>query len=114
MSSIKTTITYPDFEKLDLRVGTVIEAGLPDWSTKLIRYSVDFGTNIGKKIIFSGIRKWYTPDDLIGKQYIFVINLAPKKMGDEESQGMMIMADTEERPFLQALQVAVPNGSIIR
>ncbi len=114
MLSVKPTIAYQDFEKLDLRVGTVIEASFPDWSTKLIRYIVDFGNNIGKKIILSGIRKWYTPDDLIGKQYIFVINLAPKKMGDEESQGMMIMADTEERPFLQPLQVAVPNGSVVR
>ena len=114
MSVKKSIVTYPDFEKLDLRVGTVIEASLPDWSTKLIRYIVDFGDDIGKRTLFSGIRKWYTPDDLIGKQYIFVINLAPKKMGDEESQGMMIMVDTDERPFLQPLQVAVPNGSVVR
>lgn len=114
MPETKIIITYSDFDKLDLRAGTVIEASLPDWSTKLIRYIVDFGSDIGKKVIFSGIRKWYTPDDLIGKQYIFVINLAPKKMGDDESQGMMIMADTDERPFLQPLQVAVPNGSVVR
>ena len=114
IKTVKAIITYPDFEKLDLRVGTVIEASLPDWSTKLIRYSVDFGNDIGKRTLFSGIRKWYTPDDLIGKQYIFVINLEPKKMGDEESQGMMIMTATEERPVLQPLQIAVPNGSVVR
>lgn len=113
MSSTKTIITFPDFEKLDLRIGTVIDASLPDWSTKLIRYTVDFGNDIGMKTIFSGIRKWYTPDDLIGKQYIFVINLASKKMGDEESQGMMIMTNTEKRPILQPLQVVVPNGSVV-
>ncbi len=114
MSSIKTAITYSEFERLDLRVGTVTEASFPDWSTKLIRYTVDFGNDIGKKIIFSGIRKWYTPDDLIGKQYIFVVNLAPKKIGDEESQGMMIMVAAEEQPILQPLQIAVPNGSVVR
>jgi methionine--tRNA ligase beta chain len=110
----KQNISYPDFEKLDLRVGTVLSADLPEWSKKLIRYRVDFGAEIGERTIFSGVRAWYTPEDLIGKQFAFVVNLEPKKMGDEESQGMMFMADTAERPFLLPLSVQVPNGSVVR
>ena len=113
-STTKSSITYADFDKLDLRVGTVIEASAPEWSAKLIRYVVDFGETIGKRVLFSGIRKWYAPEDLIGKQYCFVVNLEPKKMGEEESQGMMMMADTEERPILTPLSQPVPNGTVVR
>jgi hypothetical protein len=61
MSSVASTtpkqnISYPDFEKLDLRAGTVISADLPEWSKKLIRYKVDFGAEIGERTLFSGIR----------------------------------------------------------
>jgi methionyl-tRNA synthetase len=114
MPATKAVITYADFEKLDLRVGTVIAADYPDWSKKLIRYQVDFGEELGKRTIFSGIREWYTPEDLIGKQFIFVYNLAPKKMGEEESQGMMVMADGAERPFIQPIMSPVPNGTVVR
>ena len=118
--ALKPTISYDEFSKLDIRAGTVIEASLPDWSKKLIRYIVDFGP-LGKRTLFSGIRAWYSPEDLIGKQYPFVFNLQPKKMGDEESQGMMLMADTIDgnlddsaRPTLTPLQTLVANGTVIR
>ncbi|HAV15579.1 MAG TPA: methionine--tRNA ligase [Candidatus Pacebacteria bacterium] len=113
-SATKSSIAYADFDKLDIRVGTVIEASAPEWSAKLIRYVVDFGETIGKRVLFSGIRKWYAPEDLIGKQYCFVVNLEPKKMGEEESQGMMIMADTEKGPILTPFSQPVPNGTGVR
>ena len=62
--ALKPTISYDEFSKLDIRAGTVIEASLPDWSKKLIRYIVDFGP-LGKRTLFSGIRAWYSPEDLI-------------------------------------------------
>src|SRR3989344_4884650 len=72
---MKDPITFDDFMKLELRVGTIVEASSPDWSKKLLRFVVDFGEEIGKKIIFSGIKDWYTPEEFIGKQYPFLLNL---------------------------------------
>lgn len=111
---MKDTISYDDFSKLDLRVGEVVGASLPEWSEKLIRYEVDFGEEIGRRVLFSGIRAWYTPEEMIGKKYTFVVNLAPKKMGPEESQGMMIMADTKERPILIEVSEEIEVGSVVR
>lgn len=111
---MKQNIVYSDFEKLDLRVGLVVGASAPEWSEKLVRYEVDLGEEIGKRVLFSGIRKWYSPEDLIGKKIPVVVNLAPKKMGDEKSQGMAIMVDEEEKPILIFLNDNLTPGAIIR
>lgn len=111
---MKNSITYPDFEKLDIRVGTVVSATLPDWSRKLIEMTVDFGEDLGLRTIFSGIRQWYQPEDVLEKQFAFLVNLEPKKMGESESQGMMLMADASEQPVLTPIVTSVPNGTIIR
>lgn len=111
---MKDIISYDDFVKLDIRVGRVTDASLPEWSEKLLRYEVDLGEEIGKRILFSGIRKWYGPEDVIGKNIPVVTNLAPKKMGDEESQGMCIMADTEEKPVLLFLPEDLKPGTVIK
>ncbi len=120
MADQKPAITYDDFAKLDFRVGTIVEATAPDWSKKLLRFVVDFGADIGKRTIFSGIKAFVTPEDVINKQYMFLVNLAPKKMGDEESQGMMVMADvvspdgTDDKVSLIPLQTPVENGTVVR
>ena len=111
---MKATIPFADFDKLDIRIGTIVTASAPEWSEKLLRFEVDFGSETGKRIIFSGIRKWYAPENFIGKQFPFLINLSPKKMGEEESQGMMLMADSEERPVVFDLAQPVAVGSIVR
>ena len=111
---MKDNITYDDFSKLDVRVGRVISASLPDWSEKLVRYEVDLGEEIGKRILFSGIRKWYKPEDMVGKRIPVIVNMTPKKMGEEESQGMAIMIDTEEKPVLIFLDEEVEPGTVIR
>lgn len=111
---IKDNISYDDFSKLDIRAGKVIDSSAPDWSEKLIRYEVDLGEEIGKRVLFSGIRKWYKPEDLLGKMMPVIVNMAPKKMGDEESQGMAIMVDTEEKPVLIFLGDDIKPGTILR
>jgi methionine--tRNA ligase beta chain len=111
---MKDLINYDDFSKLDIRAGLVVTASAPEWSDKLIRYEMDLGEEIGKRILFSGIRKWYKPEDLIGKIIPVVVNLAPKKMGDEESQGMAIMMDGEEGAKLIFLPEQVKPGTVIR
>lgn len=111
---MKPTIDYTDFEKLELRVGRVIEAIAPEWSSKLLEFTVDFGEEIGTKKILSGVKQWYTPADFLGKNYPFVINLAERKMGESISQGMMIMADTEDQPIPFSLSTEIKSGTTIR
>jgi methionyl-tRNA synthetase len=111
---MKPVIEYSDFEKLDIRIGKVVEAVAPEWSNKLLQLTVDFGEEIGTKTILSGIKKWYESTDFIGNSYMFVINLAERKMGEGVSQGMMIMADSEEKPVPFALQPEVKPGTIVR
>lgn len=109
---MKSTIGYDDFEKLDIRIGTIVSASAPEWSKKLLRFEVDFGEE-GKRTIFSGIKQWYTPESFIGKSFPFLINLEPKKMGEEESQGMMLMADTADKPVVFAIE-NVSAGTVVR
>jgi methionyl-tRNA synthetase len=111
---MKPNISYSDFEKLDIRAGKVVAASAPEWSEKLIRYEMDFGEELGKRVLFSGIRKWYAPDDLVGKIMPVIVNMEPKKMGDEESQGMVIMADGEDGPKLIFLGDEIVLGTVIR
>lgn len=87
---MKPIIDYDDFAKLEIRMGMVVEAAMAKGSTKLIRQVVDFGPELGKRVIFSGILAWYTPETLVGKQLPYLINLAPRPMMGEESQGMLL------------------------
>lgn len=115
-----SSITFDQFEAVDIRIGTVIKADVPEWSHWVIRMEVDFGREIGKKKAFSGIMKFFKPEDLEGKQFPFVINLDPKKIGPDKelSEVMMIMAvpkDDEETPtVLFKLPKKVENGTKVR
>lgn len=113
-------INFEDFEKVEIRIGTVIEADVPEWSHWVMRMTVDFGEEIGKKKCFSGIMKFHKPENMINKQFPFVINLEPRKIGPDKelSEVMMIMAvpnEDEETPtVLFQLQSEVPNGTLVR
>src|SRR4030043_790588 len=87
-------ITFNQFSAVDIRIGTVIKADVQEWSHWVIRMEVDFGSEIGKKKAFSGIMKFFKPEDLEGKQFPFVVNMEPKKIGPDKelSEVMMIMA----------------------
>jgi len=108
---MKPIITYDDFAKIDLRVGTIIECVEKEGSEKLLKLTVDFGEE-GTRTIFSGIKKWYKPEDLKDKQFIFVFNLAPRKMMDEISEGMLLAANGEKPLPLKPNEKA-PNGAKI-
>jgi len=85
-------IGIEDFAKLDLRVGKVLECGLVDGSDKLLRFLLDAG-DLGQRQIFSGIRASYAePDKLIGRNVVFIANLAPRKMRFGLSEGMILSA----------------------
>lgn len=111
------TVSFSDFQKLDIRIGTVIEAVVPEWSHWVMKLTVDLGSEIGKRTIFAGIMKFYKPEQLVKKQFPFVINLEPKKMGPmgDFSEGMMIMSVVnDETPVLFKLWKKVPDGTIVR
>jgi len=88
-------ISIDGFSKIDIRVGRVIEATEVPESSKLIKLRVDFG-KLGERTIFAGIQAWYKPEDLSGKNFVFLYNLKPKAMMGEESQGMMLAAEDED------------------
>ncbi|MFA5827967.1 MAG: methionine--tRNA ligase [Candidatus Shapirobacteria bacterium] len=95
-------ITYADFSKVEFRVGQIIEAVCVPKSEKLIRMRVDFG-ELGVKTVYSGIHKWYEPEELIDKKTVFVVNMVPKKIMGEESEAMIFAADDEENGMISIL-----------
>lgn len=105
-------ITINDFTKVELRVGTILEAEEVPGSEKLIKQIVDFG-ELGQRQVLSGIKQWYKPSQLVGKQFIYVVNLEPRKMMGMESQGMILATDTE-KPIILKPSKKVPAGSKIR
>jgi len=87
----KDTITYDDFSKLDMRVGTILEAEKMPKADKLIVMKVD--TGLDKRTIVSGIAEYFSPEELVGKQVTVLVNLAPRKLRGVESQGMILLAE---------------------
>ena len=89
---LKPEIAFPDFEKLDLRVGVVESCEIVPKSSKLLKFVLDAGS-LGKRTIFSGIHGAYPdPAALVGKEVVFVANLAPRKMSVGVSEGMILFA----------------------
>ena len=106
-------IPFSDFQKLDIRVGTILEVASPAGSEKLYRIVVDCGEELGKRIVFSGIKNFYSPEELIGKQIVVLLNLQPRSFFGEEGQGMLLAAD-DEKPVLLTPQISTKNGSKVR
>jgi len=105
-------INFEDFSKVELVVGTILEAEEVPGSEKLIKQIVDFG-ELGKKQILSGIRKWYKPEQLVGKQFVYVFNLEPRMMMGMASEGMLLATDTEKPYPLKPIS-KVPAGTKLR
>ncbi len=90
----KATVEFDDFTKLDIRLGTILEAEKVEKADKLLKLVVD--TGIDKRTIVSGIAAHYQPSDIIGKTVQVLLNLAPRKIRGIESQGMILMAEDAE------------------
>jgi len=90
----KPEIIYDDFAKLDLRVGKIVSAEKVEKADKLLKLEVDLGFE--KRTVVSGIAMHYKPEDIIGKQVVVVVNLAPRKMRGIESRGMILMAESSD------------------
>ena len=92
LQPLKSEIAFTDFEKLDLRIGKVESCEIVPKSSKLLKFTLDAGA-LGKRTIFSGIRGAYPePAELVGKEVVFVANLAPRKMSVGTSEGMILFA----------------------
>lgn len=105
-------ISFSEFQRLDLRTGKVLEAEKIPESRNLIKIKVDLGED-DPRTILAGIAEWYQPEELINKNFIFVVNLEPKKMMGEESQGMILCADVNGKAVI-IFAPDVPPGTIVR
>ncbi len=107
-------ITIDDFFKVEIKVGKVLEAVNKEGSSKLIRLTVDVGEE-NSRVIFTAVREFgFTPEDFADKKFLFVTNLEPKKIMDEESAGMALAVDSEdgEPKFISVDDL--PVGATIR
>lgn len=91
MTDTKPTIPYDVFAQLDLRVATVKSAALHPNADKLLVVQLDDGTPEGRQVC-AGIKAWYTPESLVGRQVVIVANLEPRKIRGEVSNGMILAA----------------------
>lgn len=107
-------INFDDFKKIDLQVGTIIEAEAVNGSEKLLRLVVDLG--IEERQIVAGIGKSYDPEKLIGTQVTIVANMEPKTLMGLESQGMVLATDSEQEGRVSLLMPSepVPDGAKLR
>jgi methionyl-tRNA synthetase len=108
----KAEVSFDEFAKMDLRIGTVITAERVEKSKKLLQLQVD--TGIDKRTVMSGIAEHFSPEDIVGKQVTILVNLAPRKIMGVESQGMILMAaDKDGKLRLLQPNEAVSQGSTI-
>ena len=94
MKDLTEEITFAEFQKLDLRVGKIIEASQVPNSKKLIKLTVDFGSE--KRQAVAGLLKYYAPEQLVGKKCVFLLNLQRRVLAGIESQCMILAAEDNE------------------
>lgn len=107
-------ISYEDFAKIEIRIGTVVAAELVPETDKLIKCTVDFGdppAGGGTRTIVSGIAEWKKPEDLIGKQLPYITNLASRMLRGVESQGMLLALSDASGLALLLPERAVEKGT---
>ncbi|MCW5900079.1 MAG: methionine--tRNA ligase [Flavobacteriales bacterium] len=109
----KPPITFDDFTKLDLRVGTIVAAEKVPKADKLLKLAIDIGEAEPRTVV-SGIAMHYAPEQLPGQQVVLVANLEPRKMRGVESQGMVLMAEDADGRlvFVEPKEVVKPGGEV--
>ncbi|MDP2648663.1 MAG: hypothetical protein U1D26_00070 [Patescibacteria group bacterium] len=110
-------LTYDDFAKLDIRIGTVIAAERVPDTDKLIKCTVDFGSlpdGLGERTIVSGIAEWKESEDLVGKQFPYIVNLSPRMLRGVESRGMLLAASDEGGVAMISPERPLPPGTKLR
>lgn len=110
----KPETSFDEFSKMDIRVGTILQAERVPKTDKLLKLLID--TGIDQRTVVSGIAGSYKPDDIIGQQVSILVNLAPRKIKGIESQGMILMAENKkgELSFVAPVEKNANNGSIVK
>lgn len=110
---MKDEITFDDFTKMDIRVGTILTAEKHPDADKLLKMTID--TGIDERTVVSGIAEHYNPADIVGKQVSVLVNLAPRKIRGIESQGMILMAENNEGDLaFVSPEKVIDNGGEVR
>lgn len=104
-------VALEDFKKLEIRIGKILTAEKIEKADRLLKLDVDFGEC--KRQIVSGIAEFYKPEDLIGKECPFIVNLEPRKFKGVESQGMILAAKVDDKAVLLHPDQEIPEGSIV-
>ena len=109
---VKENVAFEDFQKMDIRVGTVLECEAVPKMKKLLKFKIDDGTPKGRTIV-SGIHEWYEPEQLVGKQVLFIANLAPRQFKNGlVSEGMILSAtDWDGSVVVSSIERPVKGGS---
>jgi methionine--tRNA ligase beta chain len=105
-------ISFDDFNKLDIRIGTILKAEKVEGTDKLLKLKVDLGDE--QRTLVAGIAETHTPEDIIGKQIPILTNLEPKKLRGIESNGMILAVDIDGKATLLHPDKKVNNGAKVR
>ena len=109
----KENCTFDDFNKMDIRTGTILEAERVPKTKKLLKLKID--TGIDKRIVVSGIAEYYSPEEIIGQQVSILVNLEPKELKGIQSQGMILMAQDADGSLKFVVPASpIKNGSEIK
>jgi len=110
----KEETSFDDFSKMDIRIGTILEAERVPKTDKLLKLLID--TGIDKRTVVSGIAEYYKPEDIVGQQVSILVNLAPRKIKGIESKGMILMAENAkgELSFVAPTKTTINNGGGVR
>lgn len=106
---LKPLISYNDFLKMDIKIGLVKSAETIPKSRALLKLMVDLGEPSGPRQILAGMAKYFTPEQMINKKVVVLANLEPRKMMGLESNGMILAADLNDKPFLLTLSEEVKD-----
>ena len=115
MNALKPTVSYSDFEKIDIRAGRIVGADtFPAARKPAYKLSIDFGPDVGVKRSSAQITAHYTPDSLVGKVVVAVVNFAPKRIADFTSEALVLgVADHNGEVVLLSPDFAVPLGGAV-
>lgn len=106
-------ITIKEFQRMDIRVGRVLKAERVPETKKLIVLEIDIGEEKPRRMV-AGIAEYYKAEELVGKNLVVLANLEPKKIRGIISNGMILAADVNGRPYILTVEDEVPPGSPVR
>ena len=107
-----TNITYDDFAKLDLRIAKIASTEKIPGKARIIKGVIDLGQE--KRDVIIGGAEYYSPEELVGRTVVVIVNLEPRKIAGFESNAMLLAADVNDKPFWLIVKEEVPLGTKIK